>query len=164
MTTATNNTVAPELIAHIQAENAATMARVEANPGSWAMTVTDDAAHWASYGIFTVEQYERHMAIEGFISFYKDCHGIKPRWMNFDAMSLEEINAGIDDLAAYAESMQDEWAAEEAYMAKKEAEWAEEGRIRDAEATGDFSAVNDEHRDEYVTEQAPLGSLDLLFG
>ena len=39
---------------------------------------------------------------EGLISYiwdaYKDCHGIRPRWINFEAMSDQDIKEMADDL------------------------------------------------------------------
>lgn len=35
--------------------------------------------------------------------FYKDVHGIRPRWMNYDAMTEEQIEKELDQLSIEAE-------------------------------------------------------------
>jgi hypothetical protein len=35
--------------------------------------------------------------------FYKDVYGIRPRWMNYDAMSEEDLEKELDDLSKQAE-------------------------------------------------------------
>lgn len=35
--------------------------------------------------------------------FYKDVHGIRPRWYNYDAMTVEELQAELDQLSKEAE-------------------------------------------------------------
>jgi hypothetical protein len=87
-----------ELIAHIKAENAKTQAWVDEAPGRWAGMVVEDPAHWEGYGIHTVAQYERYMATMTIYDLYKEVHGHKPRYIDFDAMSDEEFNKFYDNL------------------------------------------------------------------
>jgi len=88
-----------ELTAHIKAENAKTAAWVAEDPDNrWAGMIVEDPAHWAEYGITTVAGYERHMMIETYVDLYKSVHGIKPRWVNFDDMSDEELKQDYDNL------------------------------------------------------------------
>lgn len=35
--------------------------------------------------------------------YYKDVHGVRPRWMNYDAMTEAELEAELDDLSKQAE-------------------------------------------------------------
>lgn len=35
--------------------------------------------------------------------FYKDVHGIRPRWMNYEAMTEQELEQELDQLSAEAE-------------------------------------------------------------
>lgn len=35
--------------------------------------------------------------------YYKDVHGIRPRWMNYDAMTEAELEAELDSLSKQAE-------------------------------------------------------------
>ncbi len=46
--------------------------------------------------------------------FYKDVHGIRPRWMNYDAMTEEQLEQELDQLSREAEVQ----AAEEAEAQK----------------------------------------------
>lgn len=81
------------LQAHIQAQNA------DAREAGACLLPVDDLDHWASYDIFTIEQYEHYMASAAYIDIYKEINGIKPRWINFDAMSTEEIHAEISSMS-----------------------------------------------------------------
>ena len=44
-----------------------------------------------------VEMSERDELIGMYSDSYKDAHGIRPRWMNFDGMSNDEISDGISE-------------------------------------------------------------------
>ena len=96
------------LVAHIEAENVKTQEWLAAGAGRWAGMVTADVAHWAGYGITTVEQYEHHMAVETYIDVFKSINGIKPRWAlaSLADKPAAEVNAMIDKMVAdeqYAE-------------------------------------------------------------
>jgi len=48
---------------------------------------------------YTSEQKELHDSLSTVVwDLYKDAHGLKPRWMDFNAMSIEELNALISEL------------------------------------------------------------------
>ena len=47
--------------------------------------------------------------------FYKDVHGIRPRWMNYDAMTEQELEQELDSLSKQAEVV----FAEEEQMQKE---------------------------------------------
>lgn len=80
------------LVAHIEALNAEKAAWVAEDPTNrWAGMITTDVDHWAEYGVFTVEDYERHMIIAGIWDAYKDAYGVRPRGTDFESMSLEEL-------------------------------------------------------------------------
>lgn len=40
-----------------------------------------------------------------YYDFYKEVHGIRPRWMNFDAMTVEELEADLKRLQEDADIM-----------------------------------------------------------
>lgn len=92
------------LQAHIEAENAL-------HADSY-FSVCADPAHWAGYDITTIEQYEHYMAVEDYIDCYKSVHGIKPRWMDFDSMT-------VADLSVEADALNEEWQGQ----AEWQAEW-----------------------------------------
>lgn len=46
--------------------------------------------------------------------FYKDVHGIRPRWMNYDAMTEQELEVELDNLSKEAEVVAAREAAEQA--------------------------------------------------
>ena len=101
------------LQAHIEAENAK-------HADSY-FSVVSDPAHWAGYGITTVAQYEHYMAVEDYIDCFKSVNGIKPRWMDFDSMTVAELRVEADALSEQWQG-QAEWIAHcDAMDAEKEA-------------------------------------------
>lgn len=87
------------LTAHIQELNAKTKAWIDEDPDNrWAGMLVEEADHWAEYGVYTVEQFERHMLIETIWDVYKEVNGCRPRGLNFDEMSMEELQSFLDRL------------------------------------------------------------------
>ena len=46
------------LVKHIEELNAKTQKWMDENPGSWGGMIVTDPAHWAEYGVHTVEDFE----------------------------------------------------------------------------------------------------------
>lgn len=112
-----------ELVDYIKAENEKTRAWVAEDPDNrWAGLVVEDPKHWAEYGVDTVEQYQRYMAIATYVDSYKDVHGIRPSWMNFDDLSLEEIEVMLDTMAEDLEASIELEASDNEYWAMIEKE------------------------------------------
>ena len=63
--------------------------------------------------------------------FYKSVHGVRPRWMNYDEMSEQELEAEMDSLSKQAEVVFAEEAKQE-----QEAIVAFEARVADLLSTG----------------------------
>lgn len=111
------------LAAHIKASNDKTRAWVAESPDTrFAGLLSEDIAHWAARGITTVEQFEHAMAVEHYYNMYKDIYGIKPRWMDFDSMTAEDINLECKEMCDRHEASIAAIEAEEA--ASKAAEEA----------------------------------------
>jgi hypothetical protein len=51
--------------------------------------------------------------------FYKDVHGIRPRWMNYDAMSEQELEQELEQLSREAKVQQAEDAEREKIAIEK---------------------------------------------
>lgn len=98
------------LKAHIEAENAQ-------HPTS-PFSVTADLEHWANYDITTVAQYDHYMAQETHRDIYREINGIKPTFINYEAMSTEEIRADIGSMINDEEQTQAQEKAEEALLLK----------------------------------------------
>lgn len=60
--------------------------------------IVTELDHWASYGVYSVEEFELFDARCTLWDAYKDVHGIRPRWMNIWEMSLEAVNAELESL------------------------------------------------------------------
>ena len=101
-----------ELQAHIEAENA--------KYADSYFSVVSDPAHWADYGITTVAQYEHYMAVADYVDTYKEVNGIKPRWVAFDELSIEDLGEMTDSLYAQAHAER-EWEAEDDAWIEKNA-------------------------------------------
>lgn len=87
------------LTQHIEEINAKTSAWIAEDPDNrWGGMITTDLDHWARMGVTDVESYERYSLETTIWDFYKDVHGIRPRWMNFSSMSLEELQEVFDGL------------------------------------------------------------------
>ena len=50
-----------KLINHINKVNANTKSIVEANPNLWIGKLTNDPDHWADYGVYTPEDFEKYL-------------------------------------------------------------------------------------------------------
>ena len=112
------------LILHIRAENAKTRAWVDEDPDNrMAFTAIDNAEHWAKYGVTSVAEFKLYNARAELWDWYKEVHGIRPRWMNVWDMSLEEVEEELAALRRYSEMLaRDEAAREEAEKAATQRE------------------------------------------
>lgn len=104
-----------ELIKHIKSLNDETRAWVAEDPENrWAGLYVEEADFWAERGITTVEEFEFDSMASTIYDLYKDVHGIRPRWINFDEMSYEELDSMykslLDELDA--QSSYEEYLAE----------------------------------------------------
>lgn len=80
---------------HIEAANAKFVAEAKANGATAWFTTVSDPAHWAEFGIFTIEQYERDRLISYISDVSKEARGYRER-LNWDAYSMEELEAIAD--------------------------------------------------------------------
>jgi hypothetical protein len=78
------------LEAHIKAENA--------KHANSFLQIVEDPEHWASYGVHTVEQFEHYQARALVWDLYKDAFGIRPRHMDLDSMTVEQLEAEAESL------------------------------------------------------------------
>ena len=112
-----------ELVKHIEAKNAETQKWMNENPGSWGGMIVTDPAHWAEYGVYTVEDYERYELETYIYEGHKDAFGTKGRHYDFKNMSLEELKAEADYISnAVKTAMQEEAEAEKNNIAEFEAQ------------------------------------------
>ena len=93
-----------ELIKYIESENAKSQAWMNEDPTNrFAGMITTDPDHWAGYGITTVGQYRHYMTVESYIEMFKAVHGIKPRWMDFSKMTVEEMDSEMESWSVMME-------------------------------------------------------------
>ena len=63
-------------------------------PDSFSLLMPVDEAYWAEqagHGIKTGADVIRRDAIQTYSDVYKDIHGIRPRWVDFESMTTKEI-------------------------------------------------------------------------
>lgn len=101
--------------------NASTRAWLAANPGGWATTLVEDAAHWAAQGVETGLDLAHLLAAETVSDLHKEVRGIRPRWLTPALMSLTELENLIEALVAEGREQAE---AEARWAAEEEARWA----------------------------------------
>lgn len=84
--------------------------------------IVTDLDHWASYGVYSVEEFELYDARCTLCDLYKEVNGIRPRWMNIWEMSLEAVNAELESLRS---QLTTEVEAEENARIEHERRWEE---------------------------------------
>jgi hypothetical protein len=117
------------LASYLAGRNSATLAWVAEDPANrWAGTYTEDLAHWAEIGILTVLDLKRYEMQTSYWDLHKDVYGFRPRGMDIDCMTYEELEQDYNylltqlDRAIEADA---EWdRQEEEYRLEQEAEHA----------------------------------------
>lgn len=103
---------------YIEAENA--LAQERKRPGEYIFEITSDEDHWASYGVYTVEQYKNYMLVEAARNVWKSEYGFKRMFTPSEAREfLDEIT----------EEVEKRKALEAINRAKAEADKIEEEKI-----------------------------------
>lgn len=110
-------------VEYVREQNAETRAWVEANPGSWAGYLTEDAADWAHCANGLEVAFD--IACAEYSDWYKEEHGFRPRWARFS--TLDEVEAALSALA-------DECEARRAWEAQREEERREAREAAEREA------------------------------
>lgn len=87
-----------DLQAYIESSNEAIRERFKENPKAMFTTTVSDPLFWEKMGVTNIKTYEHSCAQSFHYDLYKEINGIRPRWMNYDAMTTEEINEDIDRL------------------------------------------------------------------
>lgn len=128
METETNMTLAE----HLATLNAEKQAWMDAGPDRWTGFWVEDLAHWDAIGVYTVEDFKRYDMIQMIWEMYKDVTGIRPRHIDFDSMSMEDLQQEADHLGRqmeYAVRDEEEYDYQTLVFAQEDAE--EENAARD---------------------------------
>jgi len=103
------------LVSHLEAINAKTQKWMDENPGSWGGMIVTDPAHWAEYGVYTVEDFKRYELETYIYEGHKDAFGTNGRHYDFKNMTMEELKAEADYISkAVKNAMEEEAEAEKA--------------------------------------------------
>ena len=103
-----------ELQQYIETQNAKWVAECEANGSTFYTTTVSDPDHWAEYGIYTIEQYQKYQFAVDIAECAKTAYGRK-YWVDYENMSMKELeemadsygNAAADQIR-YEERMEEE--------------------------------------------------------
>jgi hypothetical protein len=80
------------LTAHIQRENAKRSAWAAEDPKNRVVFLAvDDIEHWRSYGIHSVEDYDRYQLVNVIVDLHKDAFGFKPSYGELMSMTTEDL-------------------------------------------------------------------------
>jgi len=156
-----NTTAQNELEVYISAQNNKTIAWVNEDPSKrWAGLCSAEASHWAQYGVFSVADYELHSAKEILWDLYKTVNGVRPRHLNMDSMTLQDVEEQIARLDRQWEAEAPQREAEAAWEAAWDLEQAEIELWNNAIADDDFSLVRHQFEGFLVeVPQEPIGSI-----
>jgi hypothetical protein len=94
-----------ELMNHIKNRNAQTRAWVAEERGRWASTYVEEPEHWAARGILTLDDFRRDQLIANIWDAYKELNGFRPRYLNMDAMSTDDLDAFYADLCEQSRAL-----------------------------------------------------------
>ena len=124
--------------------------RVVAQTG---ISLVTDPEHWARVGVHTGEDLAKSLLASSYSDLYKSIHGIRPRHINFKNMSVEELQAILDELDNYEQELGDEGDWDE------ESEIEKQRRLDDeAMQAGDWSDPQDNFPPDYDYEDFPKRS------
>ena len=139
------------LAAHIAALNAEKLAWIAEDPDNrWTGLYVEELDFWAEMGVYTVADFKRHEDVQMIWEMYKDVTGIRPRHMDFDSMSDEDLQQEIRYLETqmeYSIEADAEWQAMEMAYAQEDAE--QENIARD-EAPLPIDYVACHHQDGWL--------------
>lgn len=106
-----------DLLKHIEAINAEAQARMDADPDLWCSMWTTDLNHWAEYGVFTADDFDRHNLIAGISDASKDLYGCRLR-LEWDDLTVEELKAIYDNICRQLNEQFEAEKEAEAYEAE----------------------------------------------
>jgi len=86
------------LLQYIQEKNLETKAWLDANPGSFAGLWTEDLEYWHFCNVFTPEDFDKYILKSSIWDGFKELHGVRPRHLNLDEMTKEELERELEDL------------------------------------------------------------------
>ena len=86
------------LIDYIKAENEKTKQWIAGGPGRGAGLWCEDEKHWAEYKVFTVKDFKKYILKSDIWDSFKELHGVRPRHLDLDSMSIEELEAELKSI------------------------------------------------------------------
>lgn len=115
-----------ELLNHIKGLNEKTKAWVAVDPANrWASTYPEEAEYWTGRGITTIDEFEADGLRATIWDLYKDVHGVRPRFMPLNEMSLAELKAEYGILTEYAKVVREQEAKAHAAELEEERKLSE---------------------------------------
>ena len=88
-----------ELLAHIRNLNAKTSAWVAEDPTKrMAGLYVEEADHWSSIGITTVDEFNRYNLMMEVYDFHKTVYGFKPSYAHLKSLTTKELEEELESL------------------------------------------------------------------
>lgn len=79
-------------------------AQAHPDADTW-LILTESPEHWAAIGIETGDELDHYLAMNEYVSVYKDIHGIKPSGTSYTLLTKQELERLTDRLIASEELM-----------------------------------------------------------
>ena len=87
---------ASERAARINIDNAA----AHPNADTW-LILTERAEHWAAAGIETGDELDHYLAMNEYVTVYKEVNGFKPSSTSYTLLTKQELESMTDRLIAW---------------------------------------------------------------
>lgn len=100
--------VSQQLLDHIRTENEKTRAWASQAEGRWASTSPEKAEFWANRDVYTLADYERWGYESSMSDLHKAAFGVRPRGIDFESMSLEDLKELYNQWAVIANQVAEE--------------------------------------------------------
>ena len=98
-----------ELEKHLKERNNATRAWIAEDPENrWAGFIVEDVDHWVKNDVYTVQDFQLYLGRATLSDYFKEVHGWRPRHLDINNMSMEEIKAELEELDREVE-MENQW-------------------------------------------------------
>lgn len=146
---------------HIKNLNSKARQKAEAEGYMLLGLTVSDPEHWAEYGVYTPEQFDRYMLEAAWCDAYKSAHGIRPRGINVSDMSDDDLKERIQDCFSVIE---DNFAEERAKQDEFEKRISETIELGAGDRETAIRWILDEVKDEIYDPNDMAGNACFILG
>jgi hypothetical protein len=125
--------------------NATTLAWVAEDPDHrGAGVLVEDQGYWTERGIHTGLDLERMLLASEISDSYKAIHGIRPRWIRTDLMTLAQLRAELDAIVSVPREAEAWEAEDDRYWGEVEARFEAEAAEAEAKAKSEAQIAKED--------------------